>query len=245
MKLRFPIIAIVCAAAAIGQSAPPQSPPDEPKFGRRLLIGGRATGYPMNLIPKRQAETSQEQPRLLIVEDAKSLSSTFGYGGIIEWRFTEKLSLGVEGVYHRVGYEQDTTTSQGSNLQFTTTRKEITRATQWDIPLYVRYTGLREEGWLSRATASVGAATRLTTRVRTENSYRFPDGSTSQDTNPTTPSSNRVPGAVASFGFRFKDDFNLKATPEVRYIRWFGSAFDVGAVRMRRDQLEISLGIVF
>jgi hypothetical protein len=182
---------------------------------------------------------------LLIVNDAKSKSSRFGYGGVVEFRFTERFSLGVEGILHRVGYEQDTTTSQGSNLQFTTTRKEVTTAQQWDIPLYVRYTGLREEGWLSRATVSLGAATRLTTRIRTQNTYRFPDGTTSEDSNPATPSKNRVPGAIASFGFRFIDDFNLKATPEVRYIRWFGSAFDTGAVRMERNQLEISLAITF
>lgn len=255
------MLATVLAAAVLSQAAPPQTPSaapqapaatatsqapaNEPKFGRRLHFGGRVTGYPLDLTPKGQTEFSLDSPRLLIVNDAKSLSSRFGYGVVLEFRFTERFSLGVEGIYHRIGYEQETTTSQGANLQFTTTRKEITRANQWDIPLYLRYTGLREEGWLSRATASIGAATRLTTRIRTQNSFRFPDGSTAEDSNPATLSRNRVPGAIASFGFRFIDDFNLKATPEVRYIRWFGSAFDSGAVRMRRDQLEISLAITF
>lgn len=239
------VLAAVTFAQAAPQAAPQAPPPDEPKLGRRIFIGGRVTGYPMDLTPKGQTEFQQESPRLVIRNDAKSKSSRFGYGGVVEFRFTERFSLGLEGIFHRIGYEQDTTTQQGANLQFTTTRKEITTANQWDIPLYLRFTGIREEGWLSRATASVGAATRLTTGIRTQNSYRFPDGTTAEDSNPAVPSKNRVPGAIASFGFRFIDDFNLKATPEVRYIRWFGSAFDTGAVRMRRDQLEVSLAITF
>jgi hypothetical protein len=247
------MLALVLAAAALAQAAPqtpaapsaPAAPADAPKLGRRFHIGGRVTGYLLDLTPKGKTEFSLDSPRLLIVDDAKSKSSRFGYGLVTEFRFTERFSLGVEGILHKVGYEQETTTSQGANLQFTTTRKEITNANQWDIPPYVRMTGLKEEGWLSRATVSLGAATRLTTRVRTQNSYRFPNGTTAEDSIPTTPNKNRVPGAIASFGFRFVDDFNLKATPEVRYIRWFGSAFDIGAMRMRRDQLEISLAITF
>lgn len=244
------MLVLTIAALALAQAAPPaqapaSAPASEPGLGRRIQFGGRVTSYPLDLTPKNQTEFSLDSPRLLIVDDAKSKSSRFGYGAVLEFRLTERFLVAGEAILHRIGYEQETTTSQGANLQFTTVRKEITNANQWDIPLYLRMTGLREEGWLSRATVSAGGAYRLTTRIRTQNTFRFPNGTTAEDSIPTTPTSRGVRGATASFGFRFIDDFNLKATPEVRYTRWFGSAFDIGAMRMRRDQLELTLAITF
>jgi hypothetical protein len=235
---------------------PPRSAPAEgmPKGWRRFSFGFLVSGYPLDVIEDRKLERSDTTGSVAKswTYTTTSSSSRAAPGLRIEFALRPRLTLGVEAIHHPAGYKKVTDFYQGTDDPNTTadertktTFTETSKATFWDIPLTLRYHGLRRSGLLSKAFVCGGAALRTVANVRTTNEVDYPDGSNSYDEIPTLPDKRNVVGTVLGVGLRFTDDFNIKVTPEVRYTHWFGSNFNSDSTLIRKQQIEVGLGLTF
>jgi hypothetical protein len=234
--------------AAITVAATAQTAPKP----RRFSFGGRITGYPLSVLPDGRIERTQETPPVSTIFTTTSDSGRAGIGPSIEFAISRSVSVSAELLFHRAGYEQVTETYQGTDNSDTsederllTTVTERTKASFWDIPVMIRYHGLRSEGWLSRVCISGGGSLRLTTNIRTGTETVHPDDETSYNGNRVSPARRNLPGVTAGIGFRYIDDYNFKLTPEVRYTRWLGASFASDSTQARRNQIEVGIAITF
>jgi hypothetical protein len=146
-------------------------------------------------------------------------------------------------LYHRLNYTQ--TTQVTDTVNGNTGITENTRASLWDVPVMLRYRGLRESGFLSKFYLAGGGELRNVAHVRTSTVTNFPNGSTTTSNLPVEPSKRDLAGAVVGMGLRLVDDFNIKLSPELRYTRWMGATFDSESTRSRRNQLEVGIALTF
>jgi hypothetical protein len=146
-------------------------------------------------------------------------------------------------LYHRLDYTQ--TSQITDTVSGNTGITETTRATLWDLPVMLRYRGLRESGLLSKIYFAGGGEVRRVTNIGTSTVTNLPNGTTTTSNAPTIPSKRDVTGAVVGVGLRFVDDFNIKLSPELRYTRWMGATFDSESTRSGRNQLEIGIALTF
>ena len=91
----------------------------------------------------------------------------------------------------------------------------------------------------------VGPTFRYVTGVRSEFTTTNPDGSQAVSYRPRAIQSQTVMGGVASAGVRLTDDFGIKYTPEVRYIRWLSDSFTSWPAQQRRNELQVVVGITW
>jgi hypothetical protein len=224
---------------------------DEPAE-RRFSIGFRVRGFPRDIQGDRKTDRKQENPPILWEFNTTSSSPKVGIGLSTEFMFSDRFSLNLEALYHRLSYKKVTKIYEGTDNPNTggderslTTVTEWTRATYWDVPLLFRYHGFFESRALEKLYFSFGGVARFTSNVRTSNETVFATGSSSYNEIPERPSKRTLPGVTAGIGWRFVDNFNLKVTPEARYTRWFGSAFSNQSTRADRNQIEVGIGITF
>ena len=111
--------------------------------------------------------------------------------------------------------------------------------------MLARWYGLGAGTLRSRAYLIAGLGLRHVGRVRTGNEFSYADGTTDYNEAPASPVSQNQAGAVVGAGMRFIDDFNIKVTPEFRYVRWHAAGFSGQSYRSAPGELRFGLGISF
>jgi len=226
--------------AQMSSSAP--VPENGPSGWRRLSFGGRLNGYPFNVLNNKDISSTPAN-----TTQTQSISTTNNYlkiafGPTLEFRLNRKFTLCGEFLYHRVNYTKTATLTDGSD---TATATEQTRATFWDAPVMVRYGSLSDDGFLSKVYFAGGGAVRNVSHIRTSNLTAYPDGITASNNTPAIASTRNLPGAVLGVGLRLVDDFNIKLSPELRFTRWMGATFASDSTRSRKDELVLSIALIF
>ena len=221
---------------------------------KKFTIGGRLSLF--GLKGMRTSSTSETLAGPVAVTKSTSSSAPMGGGGIgMEYFLTRRFSLSLDIIGHKTGYsyftEKLTGTPPASGVTDIRAKLHImerTKATNWDMPVLLRYNGAFTSRWLRHTYYGGGIAMRMVSGVKTSTDYSsYVNGEAAGVgltlENPVGPRHRIVPGAVICGGWRFRDEFSLKVTPELRYTRWLSSTYDVRPMSMRRDQVEFVLGI--
>jgi len=210
---------------------------------RRLSFGGRVNGYPFNVMHNKDVSVTPANTTATWAISTTNDYTKISFGPTLEFRVWGKFAVCGELLYHRLNYTQ---TSQITDTVVGNTGiTETTRATLWDLPVMLRYRGLRESGLLSKIYLAGGGEIRRATHIGTSTVTNLPNGTTTTSNAPTIPSKRDVAGAVVGVGLRLVDDFNIKLSPELRYTRWLGATFDSESTRSGRNQLEIGIALTF
>jgi hypothetical protein len=220
---------------------------------RRPSIGLRVFYFGSPFFQTKTIQTSTTTPIVADYTYAGGTSSpklAFGLSG--EYRLTDRLSVGIEFRFHHVDFSQVTTILSGvvdpnasTDDRQPITITQHTQASYWEVPLLAHYYGLRSRGLLSRAYASGGGELRYIANIRTGTDFSYPGGGTDYNEIPVSSGRNTQFGAVVGLGLRFIDDFNIKVSPEVRFIRWMGSTFQGQAYNSYANEIEGGLGLSF
>ncbi len=224
------------------QSSSTPMPEAAEKGWRRLNFGFSIAGYPFNVLNNKNANINTTNPVGTYDVATSNTYQQVGVGPAVEFAVTRKFSLAGELFYHRVSYSQIATITVGSNVSTVTV---ATNARLFDLPVMLRYRGLRETGMLSKIYFAAGGVLRDASHIHTTTTTDFANGTSAVDYTPVTPTERLLKGAVVGVGLRFVDDFNIKLEPEIRYTRWFGSTFDSFSTRSRINQLELDLALKF
>lgn len=238
---RILFVALLCASAVFAQDST-----------RRFIFGGRVEAYPLSLFDTKTTTVSTTSPVADLTYTGSSDSSHLGFGPTFEYRFTKKLSLGVEMFYHQAQYKQQVDTRFGTKDPNAATddRKpytvvETTRASYWEIPIIARYYGIRQRGVLSHGYVIGGAVIRQTSNIRTGNEITNPDQTTNYNEIQAKAKNATQIGGVVGLGMRFIDPVGLRIMPEVRYTLWQGYTFQGPSFNSVPRQLEVGLGFSF
>jgi hypothetical protein len=234
---------------------------DEPEpLIKRLSFGVRGEAFPLRLFNIHDFDTSTTQPIASYGYSASTSSSKVGLGPTAEYRWTDHWSFGVELNFHHADYQGtiiELSGLPGSNSptdnRLPTTTTDTTQANYWDVPLLARYYGLPPRSylariprkWLDRTYVCAGLEFQHVGRVRTGNAISYADGTTAYNEIPDKPHLGNQPGLVLGIGLRFMDEFHIKVTPEIRYIRWEGATFQGLSYQSVVNQFEGGLGLSF
>jgi len=252
------LLCAACAAPALGlqgQSASStQSIESEetPADSRRFFVGFRVRALPLGVLGYSKLERSATTSATSWTFTTTPKSPHLGVGPALEFNLSERLTLRTELLFHRLSYEKVTEIFQGTDNPNTstderkkTTLTERTKASLWDVPVMLRYQGVRPSGILSKLYLSGGLAIRSAANIRTGTETVFSDSSTDYNEIPAPHSKRNLLGGVVGAGFRFVDEFNIKVTPEVRYTFWSGFTFASESTRTSRGQLEVGIALTF
>jgi hypothetical protein len=183
---------------------------------------------------------------------ATSNSSKYMLAPTAEYRFSRKLSLGLELHFHHVDYAQSTSLLSGppppsgaSDNRNKATIIQNSAINYWEIPLHARYYGLRSKGALSRTYLTAGPEYRYVGRIRTGNTSEYPDGTTDYNETPAALTRRNQFGAAAGIGIQAPRIYWVTVAPELRYVKWFGTTLQGPAFRSAQNQIEVSLGFSF
>lgn len=255
------VLLVLLAVSASGQPAdPPQTP--QPESGSQPVTAARLERFAFGLRLRTLPVAS-----LSVMEDRRVMDTTFigrpqdlnastvsrspsvGGGAAFELRLARRWRLTTEFLFHRLRYERTLETfsgtddpATGQDERTTLSIKEQTKGRLWEAPLLVHHRGLRSRGLLAHVWVAGGVAVRSISAIRTTTEIKNPDGSSTKEYFQAQPSRRNLVGAVVGIGFRFIDEFNIKVTPEIRYVRWSGAIFATQTTRSPRDQFEISIG---
>ena len=207
---------------------------------------------PLEFVKGTQTQQNLTTPAIEVLSSATGQSSRWGGGVIVQFAVTSRWAVALGGNYRRGGYTMTTDTATGVDNPATggderkhTTVSEDTRATFWDVPLLVRRYSKSHTKPGFRYFYEAGGTARFATNVRTSAEVTDPSGNVTCCTASPAPFKKMVPGATAGIGFQYVDDFGIRAVPEVRYTRWFGSTFATNGAQSNRDQVEVVLSITF
>lgn len=223
-----------------------------PKKLHRPLVGFRVEYFPLRFFAITTVTATTTTPAASYTYTATSNSPKFFVGPTVEYRWSSHLSFGTELHFHHADYTETTTLLSGvppPNSSFDTRTKttilQDSKINYWEVPLLAHYYGFRPEGRLSRAYLAGGVQYRHMGRIRTGNTYTYPDGTSDYNETPPPANQNNQFGAVVGVGMRFLDDFNIKLAPEIRYIRWFGTTLQGQAFKSAASQIEAGVGLSF
>jgi len=242
---------VFCACLLAGSSLLAQDDDSGPAV-KRPSVGVRGEYYVSRFFLTAAATQHTTAPIADYTFSAWSGTGKFAIAPTVEYRLTNRLSLGAEMQFHYAQYSQTTQIRTGvvnpnSSVddRKVTTLADSSKADYWDVPLLAHYYGLRKSGLLTKSYLSVGPELRHVGRVRTGNEITNADGTTAYNENPDTPRHTNQYGLVVGLGLRFVDDFKIKVAPEVRYIRWKGATFEGPAFRSQVNEIQAGLGISF
>jgi hypothetical protein len=216
---------------------------------RRPSLGFRIEYYASSMFSTTTLETSTTKPAIDYTYTGSTPGPRAGLAPMVEYRLTKHLSLGLELHYHQAQYQQTTQFISGvkdPNSSYddrqTTTVRETTRARYWETPLVARYCGFRPTGRLNNAYVLGGVEWRHVGKIRTGTEYSYADGTTDYNEIPAHPNRTNQMGVFGGIGYRIVNTLHMKFTPEVRFVRWQGIAFQGITYRSTRNQVELSLG---
>lgn len=248
MTTKQAILILFWAAPLAAQGA--KNAESQERFGR-FSFGFRLRGLPEEVIQSGSRDSSSTSPAVSSSFTATDNSAKVGIGAMAEYRLSSKFRLAAELLFHRAAYSTTGKVYTGVDNPNTsaderrlTESTERTRVRLWDVPVMLRYEGLRESGILSRVFVTGGGTTRFATHIRTGTEFKNPDNTQTYNERPAAAAS-PVFGVVAGAGLRLVDDFKIKVIPEFRFTRWTGSTFDLNATRSRLNQMEAGLAFTF
>lgn len=194
--------------------------------------------------------TSQTDPPLSIQSYSNNQSKRFGGGPTVQFDFTPKLSLNVDFLYHRLGYDAgtvvNTQATEDDDAEFVSGDYERTRADLWDVPIMLRYyRGPIEDEDGRRAFVSGGMTFRTISGIRSFNEQLNDEGLSDSTTTPATTLRSTVPGLTAGVGLQFRDEVGIKVDLELRYTRWLQRFFDNPMAQSNPNQAEVVIGFTF
>jgi hypothetical protein len=196
---------------------------------------------------------ANSNPPYRIQSRSTSAASRLSGGATIEVDLTERISVSLDVLYRKVGYNAVTDIIEGVDDPETslvderviTSRFESTRANYWDVPVVVRVYHLDRSDPRPRAFFDLGVALRRVSNVRTYRRNVDPDESVHIDETAVEPAHSSAPGIVVGGGFQFRGASGIRITPEARYTRWLSNTFDASPTRSTTNQVELLLGITF
>lgn len=194
--------------------------------------------------------TSQTDPPLSISSYSNNQSKRFGGGPTVQFDFNPKLSLNVDFLYHRLGYDAGTVVAtqatEDDDAEFISGDYERTRADLWDVPIMVRYyRGPVEDEAGRRLFVSGGMTFRTISGIRSFNEHINEDGLSDSTTVPAATLRSTVPGLTAGVGWQFRDEVGIKVDLELRYTRWLRRIFDGPMAQSNLNQAEAVIGFTF
>jgi hypothetical protein len=240
------VLSLPAAHAQDTQDATEPAPKQE-----RWAIGFRVRAYSTAGFDPSTVERSTTGPTTATTIKTTDNSSALGFAApVLDVRLGGRFWLRTELMFHRPAFERRTETFTGTDNPATTvderTRtliEEDVKATTFDIPVLLRYGGYGG-GFFGKVFLTGGPVFRRTAKVSASN--RTTIGSdTVTDQNAPSPTKRGVFGTAVGFGFRLVDDFNIKVTPEARYVLWSGSAFDTESLHSRKRQIEVGIALTF
>jgi hypothetical protein len=238
-------ICLTMIPAVYGQESSSTPEPEvKPTGWKRLSIGFRVAGYPFNVLNNKDVNITTTTPAATIAISTSNTYLQVGVGPSLEYALFGKFSLAGELIYHRLDYTKTTQITITSDNALTGIT-ETTSARLWDAPVFLRYRGFAESGIRSKMYVAAGGEVRDVAHIHSTTVTNLSNGTNLASFAPVVPSKRNLFGAVAGVGLRLVDDFGIKLEPEVRYTRWFGETFDSGSTRSRKDQVDVSVALVF
>jgi len=223
----------------------------------RYAFGVRVEYFPERFFQTQYVTINTINPILSTGSFGTSAGSKMTLGLTGEFRLNRRVFLGVDFFRHQEEYTQLSQIKSGlpdpnssyDNRPLTTVTQD-TRADYWDVPLVVRYYGLRNKaprglGWLAQAFVLGGGAYRHVSNIRTGTSTSEPDGSTSYNEIPAKALRSNLIGATGGFGYKVFEYGKFKAMAEGRYTRWFGTTFQGPSYVSQKNQVEIGLSFTY
>lgn len=236
-------------SASTSAETPAYTSPNKPP---RFYCGFRIEDFPLNQFKTGTTDITTAQPVAAYTYISVSNSQKAALAASFEFMARPRWSAGVEFYLTHAKFVQTTELktgipdpNSGTDDRPITTTVQTSTANYWVLPFLVRYYELRPRGIFSRTYAIGGLEYRHIGRVRTGNDIYYPDGSTGYNEIPVVPVHSNQVGVVAGVGYRFRDAFGIKVTPELRYIRWNNSAFQGVGYASAVNQGEVSLGFSF
>ena len=230
-----------------GQTSTASSNDPADKPFRRFSYGFRIRAFTSSGFDDKSLQLSNTLANTSQAISTTTTSSRFRFGPAIDLNLSRKLSIQAEAFFQGLQYTTETKNYTGTSTDTGTLKSTVTELTKtsfWDVPVLLRYKGLSEHRFLSQTIVEGGFSLRALTRIRTGTETLNADSTTAYNERPAA--GNRlVRGAVAGIGFQFRDGYNIKTTPEVRYTHWFGTTFQSQSSRSRTDQIEIGLSFAF
>lgn len=214
-------------------------------FVRRFSVGARASILALETV--HGGGYSNETPSITLSSTYTTTSKTPRLGGGLtaEFAITRRLALDADLLYHRFGYDAETTNTETltDGTTKTTSISETTYAKYWDLPVLARaYIGPREN---IRFFVTGGVTLRRLSSIRTKTRTINPDFSQTVEWTPRSALNRTVRGFTGGFGVKAIDDFHIKLIPEVRYTRWVIDSFGPYPAHPRRDEVSVLIGLMF
>jgi hypothetical protein len=174
-------------------------------------------------------------------------TSRFGGGATLEYAATHRVLISADLLYQYFSYSAQvvTTITLADGTSQISTRNESTHARYWTVPVLARLATLPARTASAQVFRGAGVSYRKISNVRTTTVINNADGSTTTDYTPRVPQKLSTFGAVATAGFRVKDEFGIRITPEVRFTRWLSDLFNSWPGRQRRNELQVIIGLTF
>jgi hypothetical protein len=209
---------------------------------RRPSFGFRIEWFDTPMFRTTYVATSTTNPAAAYTYSGTTDSPRWAVEPTAEYRVLDRLSISAGLCFHHAQYQQTSTVTENSA---TNTIAQTSTANYWEFPFLAHYYGFGSGRWWSKPYVSAGLQFRHIGRVRTGTDYIYSDDTTNYNEIPAVPNRSNQLGFVAGVGLRFIDDFNIKMTPEIRFIRWQGETFEGPAYRSMTNQLEVGVGLVF
>jgi hypothetical protein len=219
---------------------------------RKYNFGLRADFIALKQFDTKTTTASTTKPIADFSYTGSSTSSHYAGGPVFEMRVMKHIWVGAELSFHHASYAQVTDIrtgradpNAGTDNRPLTILTDNSTANYWDIPMLVRYRGLRESGKFKRFYPLAGATYRHVGRVRTGNDTVNADSSTDYNEIPDVPKRTNLFGFTAGIGFRLVDELGVKIVPEIRFTRWFDQSFQGLSYSSSPNQVQAGLGITF
>jgi hypothetical protein len=209
---------------------------------RRWGLGGifTYTPNPFNLVKGGTIVTTAN------TLSSKSEARPLGGGLAAYFYLTSTLSLNLDFIYRRTGYDDSNVLSNAS----TTSYYSRTRGNYFDFPLLARYHSNRYHLLRSSVFVEGGGTVRfveqITTSTTVDTTVNSALVSTCCTEVPDRPAHRLVYGPTVGFGLRVpRDEIGVQIIPEIRYTRWLDNTFSAAPTISNRNQAEVLLSITF
>ncbi|MBI5085762.1 MAG: hypothetical protein HZB13_14330 [Acidobacteria bacterium] len=222
---------LLAAAMSVAPGVFAQKGVTEGPFTKTFTIGGRASYLPLGSMLMKPSSAPISNAGL-------HGTKKFGGGAALELSFKRKFGLDLDAIYRAVGFWTVTDTDIATTVL-------QTKARYYDFPLTFRYNYFGRTGFASHLFVRGGVALRKVSNLKTTRDVTDNEGNTASGPTGSPLNHGTVRGLVAGGGMRFRDDFGIKVTPEVRYTRWMAQTFSTAPFMAKRDQLEVVVGITF
>src|ERR1035441_3603448 len=219
---------------------------------RRLTVGIHVMYFPTDLITTKSVTQTTASPVAQYNYSASSNWARWGPGGVVEYRLTDHWALAGEIHFHHVNYNEgaqiltgvNTSTTGGDNRPLTNS-VTYAQVNYYEYPTLANYYGLWSHGWKKRVFFTGGVELRHVGKIRSGNDFTYPSGATDYNENPATANKVNSFGAVAGLGMRFVDEFHIRISPEMRFIRWQAPSLLGPAFTSVTNQFEAGLSVSF